>query len=75
MGSFANALRKKYGISRGGPLRISKVMAETIERKNYGEAGRTGKLLSAPKTYKQPKMAENKLNVKGSVGGKTNTLG
>lgn len=72
MGSFANALRSKYGTS--GPIRISRVTAEVLERKKYGEAGRTGKLLSAPKTYKQPKMAENRL-VRGSVSGKSNTLG
>lgn len=71
MGSFANALREKYGVSGSGPFRISRVTAEAIERKKYGEAGRTGKLLSAPKTYKQPKMAENRLNVKGSVGGES----
>lgn len=48
---------------------------EQTETSKYGSAGREGKLLSAPKIYKQPKMAENRLNVKGSVGGKTNTLG
>ena len=54
---------------------IIKKRKEKTETSKYGSAGREGKLLSAPKTYKQPKMAENRLNVKGSVGGKTNTLG
>ena len=48
---------------------------EKTETSKYGSAGREGKLLSAPKIYKQPKMAVNRLNIKGSVGGKTNTIG
>ena len=57
--------------------RITKILKakKEADTSKYGSAGREGKLLSAPKTYKQPKMAENRLNVKGSVGGKTNTLG
>lgn len=56
-------------------LAVKKKKEETLVSKKYGSAGREGKLLSAPKIYKQPKMAENRLNVKGSVSGKTNTLG
>lgn len=55
--------------------KITLAIRKHKEQTEYGSAGREGKLLSAPKTYKQPKMAENRLNVKGSVGGKTNTLG
>lgn len=57
--------------------RIAKIVKakKEADASKYGSAGKEGKILSAPKTYKHPKMAENRLNVKGSVGGKTNTLG
>lgn len=48
---------------------------EKTETSKYGSAGREGKLLSAPKTYKQPKMAKNRLDIRGYVGDKINTLG
>lgn len=66
-----------FGSGLGGRV-VSAVLRKRVEKtetSKYGSAGREGKLLSAPKTYKQPKMAENRLNIKGSVSGKTNTLG